>query len=190
MVDNWNLCLSQVILILFLLLRSLVLVVCFQPNRTGYGYHFYVIYSVQWRRVFHHASNHFCSLVVAHSQISHHQHQPSCTTTMASQHPIPLTFHWPLQFCFYTTTAVYLLSIITGNVSQVDRLWTFLPVIYTSYYALLPYWPQKSPFPLFPYVPEGMDRSLTSEPNQRALLMLFLQVCGFLFVLCCFCEIG
>jgi hypothetical protein len=34
---------------------------------------------------------------------------------------IPLTFQWPVKFCFYTTLTTYVLSIFTGNVSQVDR---------------------------------------------------------------------
>ena len=31
---------------------------------------------------------------------------------------------WPVKFCTYTTAACYILSVITGNVSQVDRVWT------------------------------------------------------------------
>ena len=34
---------------------------------------------------------------------------------------IPLTFQYPVKFCGYVTLAVYVLSVITGNVSQVDR---------------------------------------------------------------------
>ncbi|OBZ72701.1 hypothetical protein A0H81_07519 [Grifola frondosa] len=37
---------------------------------------------------------------------------------------IPAVFHWPVTF--------------------LDRLWTFLPTIYTAYYALLPLWPLES----------------------------------------------
>lgn len=33
-------------------------------------------------------------------------------------------FYWPVKFCVTTTAATYILSIITGNVSQVDRVWT------------------------------------------------------------------
>lgn len=89
---------------------------------------------------------------------------------------IPLTFHWPVKFCLSTTAATYFLSLLTGNVSQVDRLWTFLPVIYTAYYALLPFWPAVPPIPLFPYAPEGLHRSLVNEGNPRTALMFTLQV--------------
>jgi hypothetical protein len=35
---------------------------------------------------------------------------------------IPPTFHWPLKMCLAMSAATYVLSIITGNVSQVDRV--------------------------------------------------------------------
>ena len=89
---------------------------------------------------------------------------------------IPLTFQWPVKYCFYTTLTTYVLSLITGNASQVDRVWTFLPVIYTAYYALLPFWPYKILLPLFPTIPKDLDRTLVNEPNPRTLLMLALQV--------------
>lgn len=89
---------------------------------------------------------------------------------------IPPTFQWPVKYCLYTTVATYVLSLLSGNVSQVDRVWTFLPVIYTAYYALLPFWPYKAPLPLFPTIPEDLDRSLQDAPNPRTLLMLVLQV--------------
>ncbi|THH10870.1 hypothetical protein EW145_g1013 [Phellinidium pouzarii] len=88
---------------------------------------------------------------------------------------IPLTFRWPVAFCLSSTTTTYLLSLVTGNVSQVDRVWTFLPVIYTAYYALLPFWPNKLPIPLFPYAPEGLHRTLVNKGNPRTSLMLGLQ---------------
>jgi len=92
--------------------------------------------------------------------------------------PIPLTFQWPVKFCVVTTIVTYVLSLVTGNVSQVDRLWTYLPVTYSAYYALLPWWPSEAwSFPLFyPYTPEGIDRRLTSEGNPRTMLMLGLQL--------------
>ena len=89
---------------------------------------------------------------------------------------IPPTFQWPVKFCLASTAITYLLSLITGNVSQVDRVWTFLPVIYSLYYALLPYWPNYSPIPMFPTVPSELDRSLVNERNPRTLLMVTLQV--------------
>ncbi len=89
---------------------------------------------------------------------------------------IPLAFQWPVKFCLSTTAATYVLSLVTGNVSQVDRLWTFLPVIYSAYYALLPFWPAVPPLPLLPYVPEGLHRTLVNEGNSRTALMFTLQV--------------
>ncbi|TFK49556.1 DUF1295-domain-containing protein [Heliocybe sulcata] len=89
---------------------------------------------------------------------------------------IPPTFRWPLKFCAYTTLTCYVLSVITGNASQVDRVWTFLPTIYTAYYALLPLWPWSSPLPLYPYVPRDVPRRIVMDMSPRALMMLGLQV--------------
>jgi hypothetical protein len=36
--------------------------------------------------------------------------------------PIPPIFHWPVYFCTGLTTVCYVLSIITGNVSQASLL--------------------------------------------------------------------
>ncbi|KAG9315152.1 DUF1295-domain-containing protein [Chiua virens] len=100
------------------------------------------------------------------------------TTTMnALIQQVPL-FVWPAQFCLATTLTTYILSILTGNVSQVDRVWTFLPAIYTAYYALLPLWPrawQAFPF-LFPYTPETVHDAFVDTYSPRALLMLALVV--------------
>ncbi|KAI0926269.1 hypothetical protein AcW1_008479 [Taiwanofungus camphoratus] len=87
---------------------------------------------------------------------------------------IPPSFEWPVKFCVATTTVAYVLSIMTGNVSQVDRVWTFLPTIYTAYFALLPLWPQFAPMPLWPYTPEVVHRSVSERYTPRALLMLAL----------------
>ncbi|KZT29639.1 DUF1295-domain-containing protein [Neolentinus lepideus HHB14362 ss-1] len=89
---------------------------------------------------------------------------------------VPPTFHWPLKFCTYTTLVCYVLSIITGNVSQIDRVWTFLPTICTAYYALLPLWPHESPLPLFPYTPKDVPRRIVMDMSPRALMMLGLQI--------------
>ncbi|KAJ6570259.1 hypothetical protein DFH09DRAFT_1154498 [Mycena vulgaris] len=86
---------------------------------------------------------------------------------------IPPAFDWPLQFCLFSTAATYVVSIITSNVSQVDRLWTFLPTIYTAYFALLPLWPQQQPFYLAPYTPAELGIS-AGVYNPRALMMLSL----------------
>lgn len=96
---------------------------------------------------------------------------------------IPQTFQWPVKFCLFSTTVTYILSLITGNVSQVDRVWTFLPVIYSLYYAFLPFWPNNAPLPLLPTVPAELDRSLVNEGNPRTLLMVTLQVGTRLFII-------
>ncbi|KAK0204655.1 hypothetical protein DFS33DRAFT_1321850 [Desarmillaria ectypa] len=84
-------------------------------------------------------------------------------------------FAWPLQFCAFVTTATYVASIVTANVSQVDRLWTFLPVVYSAYFALLPLWPKSvQPFPLCPYVPDELV-AFASDYSPRAILMVVLE---------------
>jgi steroid 5-alpha reductase family enzyme len=89
-----------------------------------------------------------------------------------SIHP---TFQWPIQFCVATTVTVYALSLITGNVSQVDRVWTFLPTIYTAYWALLPLWPTQLVM-FWPYTPKELPLYLKEQYSPRALLMLSLVV--------------
>ena len=93
---------------------------------------------------------------------------------------IPPSFQWPVKFCFYNSVVAFVLGVVTGNVSQVDRVWTFLPTIYTAYYALLPLWPRESPLPLFPYVPETVHPDVTEKLSPRALLMFGLVVSSVL----------
>ncbi|KAJ2969122.1 hypothetical protein NUW54_g13036 [Trametes sanguinea] len=90
------------------------------------------------------------------------------------------TLQWPVKFCLYNAAAAYILSIITGNVSQVDRVWTFLPTIYTAYYALLPLWPNTPRLFFFPYVPETVHPDLVQRFSPRALLMF-----GLVFIWMC-----
>lgn len=85
-------------------------------------------------------------------------------------------FVWPIQLCLGATLIVYVLSLLTGNVSQVDRLWTFLPTIYTAYYALLPLWPRTPQMFLLPYTPETVHESFVDTFSPRTLLMLALVV--------------
>ncbi|KAG8213153.1 hypothetical protein J3R82DRAFT_11560 [Butyriboletus roseoflavus] len=91
------------------------------------------------------------------------------------QQQAPL-FVWPVQFCLGATVTTYVLSVLTGNVSQVDRVWTFLPTIYTAYYALLPLWPRTPQMLLLPYTPQTVDQSSVGTSSPRALLMLALVV--------------
>ncbi|KAF7789714.1 hypothetical protein EIP86_000660 [Pleurotus ostreatoroseus] len=87
---------------------------------------------------------------------------------------IPPSLQWPVKTCVYTSIACYVLSVLSGNVSQVDRIWTFMPTIYTAYFALMPLWPSQSPLPLFPYTPEDVLPGVAQSFNARALLMLGL----------------
>lgn len=89
---------------------------------------------------------------------------------------IPPSLQWPVKTCVYTSIACYVLSVLSGNVSQVDRIWTFMPTIYTAYFALMPLWPSQSPLPLFPYTPEDVLPGVAQNFNARALLMLGLTV--------------
>ena len=89
---------------------------------------------------------------------------------------IPPTFQWPVKFCLSNSVAAFVLGVITGNVSQVDRVWTFLPTIYAAYYAFLPLWPTNPPFPLFPHVPELVNPAIVESFSPRALLMFSLIV--------------
>ncbi|OCH90322.1 DUF1295-domain-containing protein [Obba rivulosa] len=84
------------------------------------------------------------------------------------------TFRWPVKICVATTLVSYILSVITGNCSQVDRIWTFMPTVYTAYYALLPLWPRSPPLLLWPYTPEVVNPAFTQRYSPRALLMLGL----------------
>lgn len=93
---------------------------------------------------------------------------------------IPASFQWPVKFCASTTFVLYILSLLTGNASQVDRVWTFLPTIYTAYFALLPLWPSHAVMPLWPYTPETVHPAVATTYSPRALLMfglVFLWMC-------------
>lgn len=89
---------------------------------------------------------------------------------------IPASFQWPVKFCASTTFVLYILSLLTGNASQVDRVWTFLPTIYTAYFALLPLWPSHAVMPLWPYTPETVHPAVATTYSPRALLMFGLVV--------------
>lgn len=77
---------------------------------------------------------------------------------------IPPAFVQPVQFLIFNILWTYIASVVTGNVSQVDRVWTFLPTLYTAYFAF---------YPLL----DGADPSIKSRGvSPRVLLMLALQV--------------
>lgn len=46
------------------------------------------------------------------------------------------SFRWPVMFCVYTTATSWIMSVITGNVSQVDRIWTVCDNVFHSRDAL------------------------------------------------------
>ncbi|KAF4614106.1 hypothetical protein D9613_007865 [Agrocybe pediades] len=85
---------------------------------------------------------------------------------------VPDYLDWPAQFCLLTTVVTWVASIVTSNVSQVDRLWTFLPTIYSAYFALLPALPRSQPIPFFPYAPKSLGWHALRDYSPRALLML------------------
>ena len=101
---------------------------------------------------------------------------PAILQDVPNLQAIPPSLLWPVKTCAHASAACYVLSIITGNLSQVDRIWTFMPTIYTAYFALLPIWPRVEPFPLFPFTPEAISDSLATNWNKRALFMFALQV--------------
>ena len=78
------------------------------------------------------------------------------------------------------TAICYVVSEITGNVSQVDRLWPVLPLVYAAYFALLPLWSTSSFLGILPYLPENAPAELSSDYSPRALLMFALTVRGFI----------
>jgi hypothetical protein len=89
---------------------------------------------------------------------------------------LPPGLQWPAGFMAGVTAVCYVVSEITGNVSQVDRLWALLPFVYTTYFALLPLWPTSSFLGFFPYLPENAPAELSADYSPRALLMFMLTV--------------
>lgn len=89
---------------------------------------------------------------------------------------IPPTFRYPLTLLTATTFTTYVLSLVTGNVSQVDRIWTFMPTLYTAYWALLPAWPYTKHgwIWLAPYTPKDVRWATVNDFSPRAILMLAL----------------
>ncbi|KIJ52612.1 hypothetical protein M422DRAFT_223234 [Sphaerobolus stellatus SS14] len=76
---------------------------------------------------------------------------------------IPATLQQPVKFCLFNIAWTYIASVITGNCSQVDRVWTFLPTLYTAYFAA---------YPLFDWAEPSIKARGVSP---RAVLMLALQ---------------
>ena len=93
---------------------------------------------------------------------------------------LPPGLQWPVAFMAGVTAICYVVSEITGNVSQVDRLWPVLPLVYAAYFALLPLWPTSSFFGILPYLPENASAELSSDHSPRALAMFVLTVRGLI----------
>lgn len=76
------------------------------------------------------------------------------------------TLAFPVKFCLFNILWTFVAGEVTGNVSQVDRVWTFLPVIYSAYWGWY--------LPLY----DGEDNAWIREKGvgQRAALMVLLQV--------------
>jgi hypothetical protein len=89
---------------------------------------------------------------------------------------LPSALQWPVHFMAGVTAICYVVSEITGNVSQVDRLWALLPFVYTAYFSLLPLWPASTFLGIFPYLPGNAPPELSEDYSPRALLMLALTV--------------
>ncbi|KAJ3858644.1 DUF1295-domain-containing protein [Lentinula novae-zelandiae] len=82
-------------------------------------------------------------------------------------------FAYAFSLCLFSTAVTYIASVLTSNVSQVDRLWTFLPTIYTAYFALGPLWPTFLPAQLQAQYPrDDLTGSITF--SSRALVLLTL----------------
>ncbi|CAE6533658.1 unnamed protein product [Rhizoctonia solani] len=76
------------------------------------------------------------------------------------------TLAFPVKFCLFNIAWTFLAGEITGNVSQVDRVWTFLPVLYSAYWGLY--------LPIY----GSEDNAWVKEQgiSPRAALMVLLQV--------------
>jgi hypothetical protein len=93
---------------------------------------------------------------------------------------LPPYLDWPAQFCLFSTGVIWIASLITSNVSQIDRLWTVLPTIYTAYYAFLPALPNSQPLLFVPYAPKELGWAAVKDYSPRALLMfsiVFIWMC-------------
>ncbi|GAA5823184.1 hypothetical protein JCM10212_003235 [Sporobolomyces blumeae] len=71
--------------------------------------------------------------------------------------------HPALWFCGAVSIAVWILGELTGNVSQVDRLWTTLPLAYSFHFTFIPYL--------------NGTVSHVSDLDHRMLLVFALQCC-------------
>ncbi|PWN47518.1 DUF1295-domain-containing protein [Violaceomyces palustris] len=74
------------------------------------------------------------------SLISHFTSHPwSQLSSWKSYYQQSDSFHVAITFCSFVSFYVWLMERITGNASQVDGLWTFLPVIYSLHFTFHDY---------------------------------------------------
>ncbi|GAA95981.1 uncharacterized protein L969DRAFT_610593 [Mixia osmundae IAM 14324] len=103
-------------------------------------------------------------------------------TWLKTQDPLTLS----LVLCFWSSVVTWFLGEVTGNVSQVDRIWTFMPVIYSAILTLHPHW-QSYDFKLFTlpklswssrasWDKNFVDLLVPSGVDPRMMLILLLQV--------------
>ncbi|EJD49633.1 DUF1295-domain-containing protein [Auricularia subglabra TFB-10046 SS5] len=78
---------------------------------------------------------------------------------------VPPTLRQPVYFLLFNCAWTYVVSELTDNVSQVDRVWTFLPTLYTAYYAF---------GPALSWAPPEVQQ-IRGGLSDRALLMFTLQ---------------
>ncbi|KAG9091264.1 hypothetical protein FRC06_000644 [Ceratobasidium sp. 370] len=76
------------------------------------------------------------------------------------------TLSAPVKFCLFNIAWTFLAGEVTGNVSQVDRVWTFLPVLYSAYWSLY--------LPLYGDGDNGWIKE--QGVTGRGVLMVLLQV--------------
>jgi hypothetical protein len=104
-------------------------------------------------------------------------HPPSRMLELLNE--LPSALQWPVHFVAGVTIICSVVSEITGNVSQVGRVWAILPFVCATYFALLPLWPTSSFLGVFPYLPENAPTALSADYSPRALLMSVLAVRRF-----------
>ncbi len=82
-------------------------------------------------------------------------------------------FHSAMAFCAFVSFYVWLMERITGNASQVDGLWTFLPLIYSVHFTVHKYFTyQPAKLSLF-----GVEHaSIWDKIEPRLALMTLLSV--------------
>lgn len=83
-------------------------------------------------------------------------------------------FHSAMAFCAFVSFYVWLMERITGNASQVDGLWTFLPLIYSIHFTVHKYFTyQPAKLTLF----HGIEHaSIWDKVEPRLALMTLLSV--------------